>query len=102
MEAEKERMRELARKRDEARAAEEAAAARAAREKRALEAKRFLKKEHGKQAFAHLAHEGGLDRDLFDQPDDEAKRMGDFDPNHVASGGVAAPVDAATRAKAHV
>lgn len=74
-------------KRDEARRRREAAAAAEEAEKRRQEMKRFLKREHGKQAYAHLAHEGALDRGMWDRPDDELKRLGELDPHHVASGG---------------
>merc|ERR1712232_1451193 len=50
------------------------------------ERRRFLKKGAGKQAFAYLAHEGAVDRDVWDRPDDDAKRLGDCDEYHVASG----------------
>eukprot|EP00930_Biecheleria_cincta_P046371 TRINITY_DN31982_c0_g1_i1.p1 TRINITY_DN31982_c0_g1~~TRINITY_DN31982_c0_g1_i1.p1 ORF type:complete len:529 (+),score=101.67 TRINITY_DN31982_c0_g1_i1:203-1789(+) len=82
--AELRRQRERSERLDRERAEAEAAAK---LEKRRLEALRFLRKNHGKQAFAYLAHEGALDRQVWDRPDDDAKRLGECDSHHVASGG---------------
>lgn len=57
-------------------------------QRREAEQKNFLRRHHGKTAAGHLAHEGKLDRDVWDRPDEEAKRLGHLDPHHVASGGV--------------
>jgi len=63
------------------------AEAKAAADRLRAETRRFLRREHGKQAYAHLAHEGALDREVWDRPDDELKRLGFVDSFHVASGG---------------
>jgi len=84
VEAQKRMIKEMLEQRERERDLAEAAAK---EEKRRQEMKKFLKKEHGKQAFAHLAHEGALDRQVWDRPDDELKRLGFLDEFHVASGG---------------
>lgn len=76
--------REMAEQRDRKRAE---ADAEAAARKRQLDTQKFLRKDHGKQAFGYLAHEGGVDRQVWSRPDDNLKRLGHFDEFHVSSGG---------------
>jgi len=99
VEQERLRQKEEAQKRDLMRA--EAEAAEKAR-KRELEKQRFLRKDHGKQAFGYLAHEGALDRQVWGRPDDNLKRLGLCDPNHVASGGVPHAPGSGPNPKKHV
>jgi len=99
VELERLRQQEEAQKRDLMRAEDEAAEK---ARKRELEKQRFLRKDHGKQAFGYLAHEGALDRQVWGRPDDNLKRLGLCDPNHVASGGVPHAPGSGPNPKKHV